>query len=350
MRPRAEPSESLFESDPRPGSDAHPPSSVQPATHDEALVRLGRLLPRSVHLGTSSWSFPGWQGLVWDREYTETQLARLGLAAYAQHPLLRCVGVDRSFYQPLKTADYARYAQQVPEHFRFVVKAPALVSDATIRTERGAPANANPTFLDPQAALDEFVQPAIEGLGSRAGPLLFQLPPLPREEVRDEAGHALVARIGAMLAALPRNIGGIAPIYAVELRNAELLTPRFVKMLREAGARLTIGVHSRMPGAARQSAALRAMDALEAEGDDWRLKGPLVVRWNLAPGLRYDDAKSRYAPFDRLIDPDIPTRGTLSHLLHVAIKSAQPSFVIANNKAEGSAPLTLIELAKAVVG
>lgn len=121
-------------------------------------------------------------------------------------------------------------------------------------------------------------------------------------------------------------------------------------MLREAGARLTIGVHSRMPGAARQSAALRAMDALEAEGDDWRLKGPLVVRWNLAPGLRYDDAKSRYAPFDRLIDPDIPTRGTLSHLLHVAIKSAQPSFVIANNKAEGSAPLTLIELAKAVVG
>jgi hypothetical protein len=91
------------------------------------------------------------------------------------------------------------------------------------------------------------------------------------------------------------------------------------------------------------------MDALPEEGDDWRLKGPLVVRWNLGGGQRYEDAKSRYAPFNRLLDPDIPTRGTLTHLLHVALKSGQPSFAIANNKAEGSAPLTLIELAKAVV-
>jgi hypothetical protein len=105
-----------------------------------------------------------------------------------------------------------------------------------------------------------------------------------------------------------------------------------------------------MPPAARQSAALHAMDASEGEGDDWRMKGPLVVRWSLASGFRYDDAKSRYAPFDRLIDPDIPTRGTLAHLIHVALKSGQPSFVIANNKAEGSAPLTAIELARAVVG
>ena len=73
-----------------------------------------------------------------------------------------------------------------------------------------------------------------------------------------------------------------------------------------------------MPAAARQSAALRALDALPEEGDDWRLKGPLVVRWNLHSGFRYDDAKTRYAPFDRLIDPDIATRGTLVHLVHVA--------------------------------
>jgi hypothetical protein len=120
-------------------------------------------------------------------------------------------------------------------------------------------------------------------------------------------------------------------------------------MLRERGARLCIALHPRMPVAARQSAALRAMDALEEEGDDWRLKGPLIVRWNLASGLRYEEARARYAPFDRLLDPDIPTRGTLAHLIHVAIKSNQPSYIIANNKAEGSAPLTLIELAKAVV-
>ena len=74
------------------------------------------------------------------------------------------------------------------------------------------------------------------------------------------------------------------------------------------------------------------------------------MRWNLHSGFRYDDAKNRYAPFDRLIDVDIATRGTLVHLVHVALKSGQPSFIIANNKAEGSAPLSLIELAKSIVG
>jgi len=178
---------------------------------------------------------------------------------------------------------------------------------------------------------------------------VFQLSPLPRTMTTGDAGHATIERLGGFLSALPRTVGAYTPVYAVELRTPELLTPRFLRMLRESGARLTIGIHANMPAAARQSAALRALDALPDEGDDWRLKGPLVVRWNLHSGLRYDDAKGRYAPFDRLLDPDIATRGALAHLVHVALKSGQPSFVIANNKAEGSAPLTLIELAKSIV-
>ena len=326
-------------------------ASIEPADFDESLTRLGRLLPRSVHLGTSSWYFPGWRDLVWrgDTDYTESRLARHGLSAYARHPLFRCVGIDRTFYQPLTVAEYTSYADQVPNDFRFVVKAPAMVTDAAMRGKRGDPIELNPLFLDPSAAIDHFVRPAIEGLSHRAGPLLFQLSPLPGEIKSADGGIGTIERIGTLLSALPVSIGGIAPVYAVELRDTELLTPRFVRTLRECGARLCIALHPRMPVAARQSAALRAMDALDEEGDDWRLKGPLVVRWNLAGGLRYEEARTRYAPFDRLVDPDIPTRGTLAHLIHVAIKSHQPSFVVANNKAEGSAPLTLIELAKAVV-
>ena len=326
-------------------------ASIEPADFDESLTRLGRLLPRSVHLGTSSWYFPGWRDLVWrgDTDYTESRLARYGLSAYARHPLFRCVGIDRTFYQPLTVAEYASYADQVPNDFRFVVKAPAMIADAAMRGKRGDPIELNPLFLDPSAAIDHFVRPAIEGLSHRAGPLLFQLSPLPGDMKSADGGIGTIERIGTLLSALPVSIGGITPIYAVELRDTELLTPRFVRTLRECGARLCIALHPRMPVAARQSAALRAMDALDEEGDDWRLKGPLVVRWNLAGGLRYEEARTRYAPFDRLVDPDIPTRGTLAHLIHVAIKSHQPSFVVANNKAEGSAPLTLIELAKAVV-
>jgi uncharacterized protein YecE (DUF72 family) len=337
----------LFDDAPLPaGRDA---PEVATAWLDEELFALARRLPANVYLGTSSWSFPGWQGIVYSRAYTEAQLARHGLAAYAQHPLLRMVGIDRGYYQPIAVSEFERYAAQVPEDFRFLVKAPAAITDATLRGERGAPVQANPQFLDARAAEEQFVRPALEGLGARAGPLLFQLPPLPREQAVGAAAHATIERLGAFLDALPSQVGALAPLYAIELRNAELLTPRLVRMLRDVGVRLALGVHARMPAAARQSAALRALDALEEEGDAWRLKGPLVVRWNLHSGFRYDDARQRYAPFDRLIDPDIATRGTLVHLVHVAIRSGQPAYIVANNKAEGSAPLTLIELARAIV-
>lgn len=323
---------------------------VTPAAFGEELIRLGHRLPAGVYLGTSSWSFPGWQGIVYGGAFTEGQLARNGLRAYAQHPLLRTVSIDRGLYQPLGAHEYARYAGQVPEQFRFVVKAPALVTDAVTRAANGEAEATNPHFLDAALARERFVNPALAGLGAKAGPLVFQLAPLPRPMLHSgDALHAIVERIGAFIAGLPRDVNGVTPVYAIEPRSRELLTPRLVRTLREVGARLCVSIHARMPEATRQSTALRVMDAAPDEGDEWRMKGPLVVRWNLHAGFRYEQAKRRYAPFDRLLDADILTRGTLTHLIHVALRSGQPAFVIANNKAEGSAPLSCVELAKAVV-
>src|SRR5262245_5048315 len=83
------------------------------------LVAVAQRLPQNIYLGTSSWAFPGWYGLVYDRTASESQLARHGLAAYAQHPLLRAVGIDRTYYAPLPAADFAAYAAVVPDDFRF---------------------------------------------------------------------------------------------------------------------------------------------------------------------------------------------------------------------------------------
>ena len=110
---------------------------VNAAPPDEALLAMARALPDQVRLGTSSWAYPGWAGLVWDTEYPESLLSREGLRAYGEHPLLRSVSVDRSFYRPLTQDQYARYAAQVPDDFRFVVKAPSHVTDVLVR-EAGA--------------------------------------------------------------------------------------------------------------------------------------------------------------------------------------------------------------------
>ena len=74
----------------------------------------------------------------------------------------------------------------------------------------------------------------------------------------------------------------------------------------------------------------------------------LVVRWMLHAGLRYEAAKDRYQPFDRLVDEDPGSRERIARAVLDATIAERPAFVIANNKAEGSAPLTLGRIARAL--
>ncbi len=301
---------------------------------------LAARLPSSIHFGTSSWHFPGWKNLVWDdHEYAESALSRKGLAAYVRHPLLRTVSLDRAFYRPLSASQYAGLAAQVPEGFRFVVKAPSLVSDALVRAQDGRGQQANPAFLDPVLALNEFIEPALEGLGSHVGALVFQLSPLPAS--MRQRPEEVIARLGAMLDALPR-VGErcAGAVIAVEVRDACLLTPQLVQVLKAADATYCLGLHARMPPIEEQLPLLRAL---------W--PAPLVCRWNLhrmhgAHG--YEEAKKLYEPFDRLVDEDPHTRAALARVVSGTAGAGWPVYVTINNKAEGSAPLSVQALAHAV--
>jgi uncharacterized protein YecE (DUF72 family) len=295
-------------------------------------------LPPDIRLGTSSWFFPGWRGLVYEGLHAQATLSRNGLAAYAQIPLLSTVSLDRTFYAPLSAVDYARYATQVPDHFSFAIKAPALVCDALARDEQGRGRVPNPHFLDATLAVREFVVPSLEGLGTKAGPLVFQISPLPGSLLDDPV--SLVGRLEAFFVALPRELGCHRPLYALELRNRELLTPRLMKMLGRAGIRYCVGLHARMPEAERQEQALKVLDGTTS--------GPLVVRWNLHRGFLYEEAKQRYDPFDRLVDEDVQTRQVLARMAADAFKAGRKVWITANNKAEGSAPLTLLKLAREI--
>ncbi|WP_175425515.1 DUF72 domain-containing protein [Trinickia violacea] len=332
-KPSAPPTSAL-PAEPKPKRRAR---EVLPAPPSPEVLDAAGALPPHVHLGTSSWSFPGWRGIVYGDDYSNTKLARDGLAAYGAHPLLRTVSIDRSFYAPLTLTDYLRYAQQVPDHFRFIVKAPASVTDATVRAERGEPVAPNPCFLNAQLAVDEFVRPCLEGLGAKAGALVFQFSPLPDAMLAEPA--EFIERLAQFFAALPPLPEG--PCYAVEIRDASLLTPRFIRMLRACGVRYCVGLHARMPDPLRQAAALALLD-----GDT--PSGPLIVRWSLHQGFKYEQAKAKYDPFDRLVDEDPNTRSALAELAARYALAGQPVLITINNKAEGSAPLSCVELGREI--
>lgn len=315
-------------------------AKVRPPPPDEALQALAAALPAQAHLGTSSWSYPGWQGLVWDKRYSEQMLSKHGLTAYCKQPLLRAVSIDRGFYRPLTASQYQHYAAQVPESFRFTVKAPSLVADALVRSEDGRGRQANTAFLDPQLAVQEFVQPALEGLGAKIGALVFQLSPLPPERLARMP--AQLAALERMLAALPA-LRPTAPdgVIAVEVRDPEWLRPELIEILRAHGATYCLGLHPKLPPIDQQLWLLRAL---------W--PGPLVCRWNLnrlhGP-YGYEDAARRYGDFDQIHDPDPTTHAALARVIRGTTGAGHKAYVTISNKAEGCAPLTVRSLAEAIV-
>lgn len=329
----------------RPEANAETPArrsrsgTVAPIVPDDALQNLAAALPARLRLGTSSWAYPGWKGLVWEGEHSDAQLSKQGLAVYAQHPLMRTVSIDRSFYRPLTVSQFERYASQVPDDFRFVVKAPSVVTDALVRSEDGRGRQPNPAFLSPELARSEYVEPALQGLGHKLGALVFQLSPLPLAQL--DRMPMLLERLRTMLRALPA-LAPTAPdgVIAVEVRDPEWLTPEFATVLREAGATYCLGLHAKMPPLQAQLPMLRAL---------W--PGPLVCRWNLNPvhgPYGYEDAERLYSPYDWLHHPDLDTRAALAAVVAGVTGRGQNALVAISNHAEGCAPLTVRGVAEEI--
>ncbi len=328
-----------------PSGPARPPRSrnggaakdatVAPAAADEATAALAHALPGSIRLGTSSWSFSGWASLVYAEHYPDTALARQGLAAYAAHPLLRMVGIDRTFYAPISEAEFRSYAKQarvVNPDFRFLVKSPMLFTGPRLRSVDGQWRD-NEAFLNAGLATARFVLPTTAGLAETCGPLVFQFPPLGPRFTR--APQRFADALTEFLLQLPKLTK--PAFYAVEVRDPELLTDDYLAALCAGGATHCIAIHARMPSA-------------QAQGRFWRESGthPLVIRWSLHSGFKYEEAKQRYAPFNALVDEDPEGRAQVAALALEATKARQETYVIANNKAEGSAPLTIRKLSELI--
>jgi uncharacterized protein YecE (DUF72 family) len=304
-------------------------SRVGPAATPPHLTAVASRLPPGLRLGTSSWSFPGWNGIVYDRLASEDVLAREGLAAYAAHPLLRTVSIDRSFYRPLTAEQFRVYADAVPDDFRFVVKADRLVTsplDPDARSVRSA----NPRLLDPAYASAVVIAPTLEGLGPKSGPIVFQFPPIAPNVVGGR--NSFLERLHRFLEALPKPHS-----YAVELRTPAFLTEQYARVLEATGAAHCYNVHPASATLARQIELIHPFQ-----------QPALVVRWMLGGGLEYGAAKERYAPFDRIVDEDPASLELIARTVLDAALAERDAFVIANNKAEGSAPLSIFRLAERI--
>jgi uncharacterized protein YecE (DUF72 family) len=290
---------------------------------------LAASLPPGFRMGTSSWSFPGWAGIVYSRKRATSMLAREGLHEYAQHPLLRTVGIDRSYYAPIPDADLLRYAEQLGDEFPCCAKAPASVTSPTIPgLNRHHP---NPEYLSAARLEAELLAPFARSFARHLGPFILQFAPPAGPRAGDPA--AFIEQLDGFLEQLPREFQ-----YAVEIRDKWALTGAYWSVVARHGAGHVYNYWSAMP--------MPGVQALTVPPGQQPF---VVVRLLLRPGTWYENQKQVFAPFDKLVEPDDEMRRDVLDIVRRAAAAGRKTYLLVNNKAEGSAPLTIEAFAERYV-
>lgn len=279
----------------------------------------------SLRVGTCSWKYDSWQGLVYRPEDRGNYLA-----AYAR--AYRTVEVDQWFWSlhgpgsvslP-RPADVAAYAAAVPDDFRFSVKMPnALTLTHYYQKDKSAPLTKNPHFFSIEF-LSSFLE-RLAPLQAKLGPLMFQFEYLNKQKM--SSVKAFYEQLDDFLSKCPPGYR-----FAVELRNATWLGRPFFELLAGRGVAPVFLEGYWMPP---------VWDLCDQFGD--LVTGTAVVRLH-GPDRQGAEERSG-GSWDRLIDArddDLPRIGEAVRKL---LGRGVVVYLNVNNHFEGSAPLTIARLA-----
>lgn len=302
-----------------------------PILDSGGIMTLNLSVPREfrglLRLGTCSWKYDSWKGLIYDpqRSYRADEY----LPDYAQK--LDTVEVDQWFWslfpKSVRLPDLATarlYAESVPDDFIFTLKAPNSLT-LTHYYSKQTPQNAalagkpNPHFLD-HGLLCRFLE-AISPLKPKLGPIMFQFEYLNKQKMPSK--EAFFERFGEFILAAPKGYE-----YAVEIRNPNYLSPEFFDFLKNRGLGFVYLEGYYLPPigqifekfnpetAAFQVIRLHGGDRLEIEGETGDV-------WN------------------RIVAPKLAGLKAAAQIVRVSAKKKILTYLNLNNHFEGSAPLSI---------
>ncbi len=154
------------------------------------------------YVGSSGFSYDFWRGSFYPEDLPSESM----LPFYAA--TLRAVEINNTFYRMPKADVMKRWAESVPPHFRFAIKASRRITHMA----RLKDANDNVAYLFKQ----------LEPLGDKLGPVLYQCPPNLKKDLE---------RLRAFLRIVP---AGTAPV--LEFRHPSWFDEEVYAVLTEHGA------------------------------------------------------------------------------------------------------------------
>jgi len=292
-------------------------------------------LPAEIYLGTSTWAFPGWKGIVYHNHYkSEKDFTHNSLKEYSTIPWFRTMCIDSLFYNPPSPSTLTRYAEQTPDYFRWVSKVwerITIISYPKHARYGSLAGQRNPDFLNAELfkerILSAYSDPSVR---ERTGPFVFQFAPFARSTLPYEE---FIERLAIFLRSLPTEF-----MYAVEIRNAELLSPQYFQALNEARVSHCFNHWSSMVPLKAQMIAAANAGGLQADFFVARLLTPL--------GVSYQGAAKLFEPYSELKQPNAQMRADVLSIAKRAIATGKRAFITANNKAEGNSALTMASIGR----
>lgn len=173
-----------------------------------------------IRLGTSSFTAAGWDQAFYPAGLRQSER----LTYYARK--YDTVEIDSTFYGTPALTTVQKWAAKTPAGFLFAAKVPQVITHEK-------------ALIDCDEELAEYLR-AMDGLGDKLGPLLFQFGYFSERAFRTQADFLAVLR--PFLRKLPKGYR-----FAVEIRNKQWLDERFSGILRDNSVALALIDHSWIP-------------------------------------------------------------------------------------------------------
>jgi uncharacterized protein YecE (DUF72 family) len=284
-----------------------------------------------IRFGTSTWTYEGWRGQVYNKPYTKSRFKQDCLAEYAAYrykgePLFRTVGIDHSFYGPPSAKLLAHYASQLPNGFTACAKVweeitVPVYSSGLRYVKKCGP---NPHFLDAPYFEGQVLAPFDDAFQGHTGPFIFEF------QRTGITPATFLPKLDAFLKRLPTRYE-----YAVEIRNPAVFGPEYQAILSAHRVSHVYNYLYAMPSLEEQHEKLGSM-----------FPAPFVVFRLLTPrDKKYHDAVKAYEPYDTVRQPLPDMRAQTVQLVKSAIRENRRAYVLVNNRSEGNAPGTIQVLA-----
>lgn len=297
---------------------------------------LAKLAADNVYIGTSSWKYPGWLGMVYDEQrylwrgkFAESRFERDCLTEYSE--VFPTVCVDAGYYRFPSPAYMEGLAKQTPAGFKFCFK---VTDEITARTFPNLPRHGdkagkrNPHFLNAELFRSAFLASCAPHR-DRLGVMIFEFSHFhPRDFAR---GREFVEALDQFLGQLPRDWQ-----YGVEVRNRTLLCEPYFAVLRQHGVAHVLNNWTHMPSVGEQMKVPGVFT-----NDEFT-----AARFLLKPGRTYEQAVQSYSPYDTTKEVHEEARQAGAELIRQRREAARerptrPTFLFVNNRLEGNALHTI---------